>query len=111
MKIMKIHSNGVFMISLNDVEKVFVSSSCAQSWPCQHSSTVTLKDGRSVSNLTSFEICSIVSNIAKDRINPGKKWNAESVINHFRDYSKSRPKMGWIAESPEAVLNRNFSGQ
>lgn len=97
------------MITLNDVDRIIVGSSCQKRYPCGHSSTVTLKDGRSVSHLTSFEICSIVSNLAKERINPEKNWGADSVREHFREYSKSIPDMGWIAESPEVVLNRIFS--
>lgn len=93
-------------ISLDDVEKIEVDSSCAQSWPCRHQSTVFLKDGRKASVQNSYDICSIVSSIAQERINPAKKWSANDVKEHFRGYSK--PDMGWEAKSPEEVLNNIF---
>ena len=97
------------MITLNDVDTIVVGSSCQERWPCGHSSTVTLKDGRSTSCRSSFDICSIVSNIAKEKINPGKKWGADRVREHFREYNRSVPNMGWVVETPEIVLNRIFS--
>jgi hypothetical protein len=96
-------------VSLDDVEKIVVGFSCKETWPCQHPSTVFLKDGRKVSGLNGYDICSIVSKIAQDRINPGQGWSADLVKEHFRVYSKSRLEMGWIAESPETVLNKIFS--
>ncbi len=63
-------------------------------WPCGHDSTVTLKDGRCVSDLDSFQICSLVSNLANEKINPGKSWVADDVKRHFEGYNESRPSMG-----------------
>jgi hypothetical protein len=85
-----------------------VDSSYGESRPCRHTSKVTLKDGRSASGLTSIEISAIVSHIAKEKINPDNKWKADEVIQHFREYSKSKPEMGWVVESPEEVLQRLF---
>lgn len=99
------------MLTINDVESIVVSSSCAESWPCQHSTTLTLKDGRTT-HLNSYEVWAVVSKLADERINPGinpeKRWGAESVRLHFRDYSTSLPDMGWHVETAEVVLNRRF---
>lgn len=79
-----------------------------QSFPCQHSAEVILKDGRTASNLNSYEIYSVVSNLAIDKINPNEeKWDADAVKRHFQVYNTSW--FGWIVESPEVVLNRIFS--
>lgn len=94
-------------ISLDDVEKIEVSGICMKTNPCQHHTTVFLKDGRKASGLSNSDICSIVSHIAKERINPGLPensavaliWPADSVIAHFRGYSKPRKRA-------EAVLNK-----
>ncbi|OJU80948.1 MAG: hypothetical protein BGO10_06595 [Chlamydia sp. 32-24] len=95
------------MINLNDIDRIVIDPRCQESWPCGHKSTVTLKDGRTVTHLSSFEICSIVCSISKDKINPGTNWKADSVIKHFEEYSTS--SLGWEAESAEIVINRIFS--
>jgi hypothetical protein len=96
-------------ISLDNVERIDVDGSCAQSWPCQHQASVTLKDGRKAFGLNSYNICSIVSNVSEERINPAvsEKWNAKAVKKHFSDYSV--PKRGWEPKSPEEVLYILFS--
>jgi hypothetical protein len=95
-------------VTLQDIEKVFISGDCAESWPCQHSAKVVLKDGRVGYPCSSYAIWSIISKLAKERINPGKPWSADGVIDHFQKYSKSEPDMGWFARPPEEVLNRIF---
>lgn len=107
------HKIDISNISLDDVEKIDISSSCAESWPCEHQATVTLKDGRKTSGINSYDICSIVSNLSEERINPGKKWNAKDVKKHFAEYSKSNT--GWEPKTPEEVLknlflNNNYCG-
>jgi hypothetical protein len=97
-------------ISLDDVEKIDIDAGCLQSWPCQHQSTIFLKDGRKSSRLNSYDICSIVSNISEERINPGKNWDAKDVKTHFSQYSKFRPDLGWEPQSAEKVLNKIFLG-
>lgn len=102
------HKIDISNISLDDVEKIDISSSCAESWPCQHQATVTLKDGRKASGINSYDICSIVSNLSEERINPGKRWNdAKDVKKHFSTYSESC--MGWEPKTPEEVLKNLFS--
>lgn len=95
-------------VTLQDIEKVVIGSFCAQSWPCQHSAKVVLKDGRVGYPCSSYSIWSIISKLAKDRINPGKPWSADGVMDHFQKYSKSEPDMGWCVKPPEEVLNRIF---
>lgn len=95
------------MITLNDVKTITISSSCDSVYPCEHNSKIILKDGRSAANLTCFEICSIISNLAKEKIiTDSDKWTYDEVIEHFKEYSES--DMGYIAESPEVVLNTLF---
>lgn len=102
-----IHKIDISNISLDDVEKIDISSSCAESWPCQHQATITLKDGRKASGIDSYDICSIVSNLSEERINPGKQWNdAKGVKKHFSKYSES--SMGWEPKPPEEVLKIHF---
>lgn len=98
------------MLTIDDVESIVVGSSCQERWPCGHSTSLTLKDGRKT-GLNSYEVWAIVSKLADERINPGWNcgWGAREVRNHFRTYSVSRPQMGWEAETAEVVLNRCFS--
>lgn len=95
-------------ISLDDVESIVVDGACAQSWPCQHHSVVVLKDGGKASPSNSYQICSIISSIAEEKINPGKAWGAKEAKNHFSKYSKPRPSMGWKIQSAEEVLKNIF---
>lgn len=99
------------MITLDDIDSLVVDRPCATSYPCYHSSKVVLKDGRTVSNLSSLEICSIVSKLALERINPNNQddWKNIDVKGHFSRYSEKTPDVNWVIESPEIVLNRIFS--
>ncbi len=98
-------------ISVSDVESICVDRICMKSFPCQHSATLVLKDGRSVSGLNSFQICSIVEAIEKEKINPQSNWDADSVRTHFACYNESIPEMGWEAEPAEVVLKKLFSSK
>jgi hypothetical protein len=98
----------IAMITLNDVDKLIVDSGCAESYPCQHSCKITLKDGRSYSKLNSVQICSIISKLAKEKINPNDKWEADKVIAHFSDYNNLPTEFGWNKELPEEILNQIF---
>lgn len=95
-------------ITVDDVEKIEVDSGCEHSSPCLHRSVIVLKDGRKAFGFDGYDICSIVSNISEERINPGKKWNAEDVKKHFSKYSMPRPDRGWEPKSVEKVLNSLF---
>jgi hypothetical protein len=97
------------MITLDDIDKIMVSASCQESWPCAHRCTITLKDGRSFSYHASFETCSIISNIANKKINPGKKWGADAVREHFSRYSTYTPDIDCEEKSPEELINIFFT--
>lgn len=85
-------------ISLNDIEKIVVGAACAESYSCQHNATLFLKDGRKAYP-NSIDICSIVSSLALEKINPEGPWDAKNVIGHFHCYNDKTLK------SPEETLN------
>lgn len=95
-------------ITLNDVEQIIVKAACAESSPCQHSSAVLLKDGRKASARDSYNIQSIVSSLANEKIK-SDYWSADQVKKHFQIFSKPNPASGWKPESAEVVLNRIFN--
>lgn len=67
-------------------------------------------DGREASPKNSYEICSIISQLAGEKINPGNAWSANQVKWHFQPHiALADEKKGWIIESAEVVLNRIFS--
>jgi len=107
------------MITLNDVEKIFISPLCLESMPCIHNVQVVLKDGRSVCKLDNFEINAIISNLALEKINPAQEeqeaegeervWTAEIIKQHFSLYNHLNADLAtWSLETPETVLNRIF---
>lgn len=57
---------------------------------------------------SSCSIHSIISKLPKERINPGKSWPEEKVIDHFQKYKRPDPDMGWDVEPSQTVLNRMF---
>lgn len=99
------------MLTINDVDRIVVSSDCEQSWPCGHYAELLLKDGRRCRMFSSFDVWAIVSKLADERINPvaGWHWKPAEVRHHFQIYSKSCPEMGWEVETVEEVLNRIFT--
>jgi len=87
-------------MTLSDVQSIFVGRVCKRNKQCAHLSKVTWCDGRIYSHLSRSEICSIISNLSKKKINPGKTWSGNAVKEHFKDCID--------LESPKAVLNRLF---
>lgn len=69
-----------------------------------HDATVTLKDGRSYSRLSSLEIRSILTLLAEERINPDKNRHGDGVKEHFAEYTGT-----FTIKSPEDVLNKIFA--
>lgn len=106
----------LFYLTLDDVEKIVIDDFCEESIPCEHDFTVFLKDGRQASGSCGKKICSIVSKIASEKINPSKtwinldkwinpgkrRWDSNAIKRHFNAYQNE-------AKSAEAVLNKMFS--
>jgi hypothetical protein len=97
------------MITLNDISYVIVDSECNEMFPCGHDCTVYLKDKRQAYCHRGYDICSIISELANENINPGGSWSGVEVKEHFKDCKQSVPGMGWIVEKSEVVLTRLFS--
>lgn len=99
------------MLTIDDVEKIEISLSCLERWPCGHRTKLTLKDGRSCTHINSYQTWSIVSQLAAERINPERDandgWDAAEVREHFQKYSVSR--RGWQVETAEVVLGKLFA--
>ncbi len=107
------------MITINDVEKIVIDSFCTRCLPCSHYVTITLKDGRKSSALSSVDICTLVNELALERINPNPTMDssaqhlvAQAKIEHFSEYiqlSKDPISCKFIKlQSSEAILNRIF---
>lgn len=96
------------MITLNDVLRVDVDDKCER-FPCRHENTVHLRDGRKAHCFGAFEICSVISQLADEKINPGCKWSGAEVKKHFATFNVSMPQMGYFDEPPEDVLAKVFS--
>lgn len=84
-------------ISINDVEKIEVSIGCLESSPCQHQTTITLRDGRKAYPYTNEDIFSIVSAISEENVNPGSEWRANKVKEHF----KPRTEKDWKTQGDQ----------
>ena len=96
-------------ISLDNVEKIEIGAFCAQSFPCQHQIKVTLNDGSSATQLNSFDIWSIVSEIPEEKINPNNKdYPATSIKAHFRQYSEFIPVLERGPRPVDEVLNQTI---
>lgn len=89
-------------ISIKDVEKIEVSLGCLQSYPCQHETTVTLRDGRKAYVWDNEDIFSIVSKLPDDKINPGSECTASEIRDHFK------PKAGSVQEDKGDEVNVDF---
>jgi hypothetical protein len=95
-------------LNLDDVKEIIFGGTCRETFPCQgHIVKVTLKDGRiGYSGINSYDAWSLISKLAKERINPGM--SADTDIDHFKAYSKPSPLEGHFARPPEVVLNKIF---
>ncbi len=80
-------------IDCNEIQSINIGTRCLKSFPCQHSVTVILNNGTTVTGLDSFQISSIVKALPKEKINPEGDWDAESIITHFAPYSQSQIKL------------------
>ena len=98
------------MLTLDDVQSLSVSSLCGQLYIneelyiCQHENTITLKDGRQAFLHDGVDTCSIITDLANEKILMNEGWkNAEEIKEHFAKYKNSND-----LEAPEKVLNDTF---
>src|SRR5436190_732054 len=91
------------MLGFNDIAKLEVHFPCREGFPCTHRhSSVTLNDGRTSSSLNGYEIWTIISNIAQDKINPGGE--CEGIIQHFQ--KKEEQYNERFSKTPSEILNK-----
>lgn len=95
------------MVTIEDIKMILVENFCNECLPCKHKSKVFLYDGRKSKSLYGFELYSLISSVALEKINPEGGWEANSVVRHFSKYNSSRFQES--IEKPEVILNRIFS--
>jgi hypothetical protein len=98
------------MLTLDDVQSLSVSSLCRQHninkelYICQHENTIILKDGRQSFLHDGMDTCSIITDLANEKILMNEGWkSAEEIKEHFAKYKNSND-----LESPEKLLNETF---
>jgi hypothetical protein len=93
------------MISISDVNSLSIYAMCEQSFPCSHHASVTLNDGRKVTQISNSDICCIIESLADEKIHVRDSGTLELLKVHLR-MQRVLEKGG--DESVESVLTRIF---
>lgn len=72
--------------------KLEISVTCMESYPCQHSSKITLINGKTLSGFNSQYLAILIQNLNADQITYGTTGNKDAAWEHFKDYARVAKK-------------------